>query len=210
LLRTELVLGDVRGGAGERGRGSVLRSRRRWRWWWWCSQSDGRTQFRRGVAAVHAGRRQVVVVSGGAVVWCPTCIASHVYQTTTSSSRRGAASPASPSPAYRPTAVPRALHHTALAYRVTAADRDFSAEVFHASSYSTAKDKACLHVVHGLNWPATSRPSYTTRSLVTRVDATTRLATAKLGRLVLSQFVRCKQTFRVVRLVFWTALLHAS
>jgi len=33
-----------------------------------------------------------------------------------------------------------------------------------------------------------SRPSYTARSLVTRVSVTTWLATAKLGRLVLSQF----------------------
>ena len=35
-----------------------------------------------------------------------------------------------------------------------------------------------------------SRP---TRSLVTRLGATTRLAAAKLGRLVLGQFVRCEQ-----------------
>ena len=42
------------------------------------------------------------------------------------------------------------------------------------------------------NWPATSRPSYTTRSLVTRVSVTNWLAAAKLGRLVLSQFVRCE------------------
>jgi len=39
-----------------------------------------------------------------------------------------------------------------------------------------------------LNWPVTSQPSYTTRSLVTRVSVSTRLAAAKLGRLVLSQF----------------------
>jgi len=41
-------------------------------------------------------------------------------------------------------------------------------------------------------WSATSRPSYTTRSLVTCVNVTTWLAAAKLGRLVLSQFVCCK------------------
>ena len=41
-----------------------------------------------------------------------------------------------------------------------------------------------------LNWPAASQPSCTTRSLVTRVSLTTGLAAAKLGRLVLSQFVR--------------------
>jgi len=45
-----------------------------------------------------------------------------------------------------------------------------------------------------LNRPATSRPSYTTRSLVTRVSATTWLAAANLWRLVLSQFVRCEQS----------------
>jgi len=42
-----------------------------------------------------------------------------------------------------------------------------------------------------LNWPATSRPSYTTCSLVMRVtvNVTTWLAAVKLGRLVLGQFV---------------------
>jgi len=42
------------------------------------------------------------------------------------------------------------------------------------------------------NRTATGRHSYTTRSLVTRVSVTTWLAAAKLGRLVLSQFVRCE------------------
>ena len=42
-----------------------------------------------------------------------------------------------------------------------------------------------------LNWSATTRPSYTTRSLFARVSVTTWLAAAaKLGRLVLSQFAR--------------------
>jgi len=46
-----------------------------------------------------------------------------------------------------------------------------------------------------LNWPAASRPSYTARRLlVTRVSVTTWLAAAKLGRLVLSQFVRCEHS----------------
>jgi len=49
-----------------------------------------------------------------------------------------------------------------------------------------------------MNWTdlqaATSRPSYTTRSLVTRVSVTTWLAAAKLGRLVFSQFVRCEHS----------------
>ena len=39
-----------------------------------------------------------------------------------------------------------------------------------------------------LNWPATSRLSYMTHSLVMRVSVTTGLAAAKIGRLVLSQF----------------------
>ena len=39
-----------------------------------------------------------------------------------------------------------------------------------------------------MNWTATSRPSYTTRSLATRVSVTTWLAATKLERLVLSQF----------------------
>jgi len=51
-----------------------------------------------------------------------------------------------------------------------------------------------------LNWTATSRPSYTTRSLVTRVSVTTWLAAAKLGRLVLRQFVLCN---RVVHGLGW-------
>jgi len=50
-----------------------------------------------------------------------------------------------------------------------------------------------------VNWPVTSRPSYTTRSLVTRV--TTWSAAAKLGRLVLSQFMPC-----VCSLSRWKAL----
>ena len=41
---------------------------------------------------------------------------------------------------------------------------------------------------HELNWPATSRPSYTTRALVTRVSVATWLAAAKLGRSVLGYF----------------------
>jgi len=40
-----------------------------------------------------------------------------------------------------------------------------------------------------LNWPATSRPSYTTRSLVARVGVKTWLAAAKLGRSVLSEHI---------------------
>jgi len=40
-----------------------------------------------------------------------------------------------------------------------------------------------------LNWPATSQPSYTTRSLVMCVSITAWLAAAKLGRLVFNQFV---------------------
>jgi len=40
-----------------------------------------------------------------------------------------------------------------------------------------------------LNWPATSQPSYTTRSLVMCVSITAWLAAAKLGRLVFNQFM---------------------
>jgi len=42
--------------------------------------------------------------------------------------------------------------------------------------------------IYDLNWPATSRPSYTMFSLVAHVSVTAWLAAAKLGRLVLSQF----------------------
>jgi len=49
-----------------------------------------------------------------------------------------------------------------------------------------------LRLVHSIraepNRTATSRPSYTTRSLVTRVGVTTWLAAGKLGRPVLGQF----------------------
>ena len=56
------------------------------------------------------------------------------------------------------------------------------------------------------NWPATRRPSYTTRSLVTRVSVTTWLAAAKLGRLVLSQFVRCEHSRWNTRLHIWRSV----
>jgi len=39
-----------------------------------------------------------------------------------------------------------------------------------------------------VNWPTTSRPNYTTYSLVTRVTVTIWLAAVKLGLLVLSEF----------------------
>ena len=45
------------------------------------------------------------------------------------------------------------------------------------------------------NWPATSRPSYTKRSLVARVSITTSLAAAKLERLLLAQFMCCERGF---------------
>ena len=50
-----------------------------------------------------------------------------------------------------------------------------------------------------LNWPATSRLGYTTPSLVVRFGVTTWLAAAKLGRLVLSQFVRCERSHIGIR-----------
>ena len=61
----------------------------------------------------------------------------------------------------------------------------------HMSSEHVLSNGAVHSARTELKWPATSRPSYTTRWLVTRVSVTTGLAAAKLGRLVLSQFVCC-------------------
>ena len=56
--------------------------------------------------------------------------------------------------------------------------------------YSIWKKRCqCLFTAHELNWSATTRPIYTTRSLVAHVSVTAWLPAAKLGRLVLGQFV---------------------
>jgi len=59
----------------------------------------------------------------------------------------------------------------------------------HGQKPQPAKHKALFtaHEVNqsDLNCPATSRPNYTTRSLVTRVSVTTWLTAAKLEQLVL-------------------------
>ena len=49
----------------------------------------------------------------------------------------------------------------------------------------------------------TGRTSYTTRSLVTSADVRTWLAAAKLGRMVLSQFVRCEHSRWNTRVQNW-------
>ena len=49
-------------------------------------------------------------------------------------------------------------------------------------------------------------PSYMTRLLVTRVYVTTCLAAAKLGRLVLSQFVRCEHSRWNTRVWKWSSV----
>jgi len=73
-------------------------------------------------------------------------------------------------------------------------------EHYHADSWRSKLNTDLLGRVHSawteLNWPATSRPSYTTRSLVALISVTIWLAAAKLGRLVLSQFVRCEHSHR--------------
>jgi len=68
--------------------------------------------------------------------------------------------------------------------------------------------KACSQHINWneLYWPATvSRPSSTTGSLVTRVDVSTWLATAKLGRLVLSQIMWCEHSRWNTRVQYWSS-----
>ena len=57
----------------------------------------------------------------------------------------------------------------------------------HVPTHSRPTIKACSWHMNftELNWHATSRPSYSTRSLVTRVSVTTWLAAEKLGQWVL-------------------------
>jgi len=58
--------------------------------------------------------------------------------------------------------------------------------------------EACF-TAHELNWTVAGRPSYTTRSFVVHVSATTWLAAAKLGQLVLGQFVHCECNWNAFR-----------
>ena len=64
----------------------------------------------------------------------------------------------------------------------------------------------------GVSWPHlrlcadAHGPSYITRLLVTRVYVTTCLAAAKLGRLVLSQFVRCEHSRWNTRVWKWSSV----
>jgi len=54
--------------------------------------------------------------------------------------------------------------------------------IFRYTIHTNAAERKRLDTARELNWPATMRPSYTTRSLVTRVGVATWLAAAKLGR----------------------------
>jgi len=67
--------------------------------------------------------------------------------------------------------------------------------------------KACSQ---HMNWSATSRPSYTARSLATRVSVTIWLAVATPGRLVLSQFVRCEHSHWNTRVQSWISVQLSS
>ena len=70
-------------------------------------------------------------------------------------------------------------------------------ETKKSESHNARKDLFTALIWTELEWPATTRPilhPYTMRLLVMRISVTTWLAAAKLGRLVPSQFVRCKHS----------------
>ena len=79
---------------------------------------------------------------------------------------------------------------TSLNMHTTTAIRQRCSFTSYSPPTHTALIQVCSQLQNTWNWPATSRPSYTTRSLVARNSVTTWLAAAKLGLLVPSQLVR--------------------
>ena len=69
---------------------------------------------------------------------------------------------------------------------------DYPRQRLSVDNYFSIQLNACSQ---HMNWSSEMNwPSYMTRSLVTRVSVMTKLAAAKLGRSVLSQFVRCEHS----------------
>ena len=94
-----------------------------------------------------------------------------------------------------------------LRYRITShhscPTAHISLDTLHAEG---TRLNACSQHWTELNWPKTSRPVYRTRSLVMRTIVTSWLAAAKLGRLVLSQSVRCEQSRWNTRVPNWSSV----